>query len=218
MIQEALDFGDILEEDNTPHCIHCGDELLVDINWWSSCIKTFKYLCKPCSSKASKRGREAFKAANLDPNKEWDPEYTKTCSRCKTELNAEKYFFKDVSTSYGYRSWCNECCRKHQQTPREKFRCLRKGARSRGYEFTLTFEDCSGLFLDDCHYCGKPSVEEVKIHGLDRVDNDKGYSIDNVVTCCEQCNVAKSTQTYEDFIQQIHKIAQRHPLENILQA
>ena len=52
----------------------------------------------------------------------------------------------------------------------------------------------------------------MKIHGLDRVDNEKGYSIDNVVTCCEQCNVAKSTQTYEDFIQQANDIAKRHPL------
>jgi len=212
MIQEALDFGDILEEDNTPYCIKCGDELLEDINWWISYIKSCKYLCKPCSSKLSKINREPNRAANLDPNKEWDPKYTRTCPRCKLELNAEGNFWRDTNSTDGYASWCSKCTKKGKQTPKSKWITLRSGARRRGYRFTLTFEDCSGLFLDDCHYCGKPSVEEVKIHGLDRVDNEKGYSMDNVVTCCEQCNVAKSTQTYEDFIQQANDIAKRHPL------
>jgi len=212
MVQEQLEFNDVPEEDSNPHCKHCGDELLEDVNWWSSYIKFSKYMCKLCSSKYSKRTRAVFKEANLDPNKEWDPEYTRTCPRCEIKLNAENNFHKDSNVVDGYASWCSKCISKSQQTPKAKWRCLRKGAKRRGYSFMLTFEDCSGLFLDNCHYCGKHSVEEVKIHGLDRVDNEKGYSIDNVVTCCEQCNVAKATQTYEDFIQQANDIAKRHPL------
>ena len=214
MIQEQLDFDNvsiILEEDSNPHCNHCGDELLEDVNWWSSYLKSSKYICKPCSSKLSKINREPNKLANLDPNKEWDPEYTRPCAKCKTELNAEENFYRDVNTLDGYCSWCKECDRKKEQTPRAKFRNLRKGAKNRGYDWTLNYEDTSGLFLDDCHYCGKHSIEEVKLHGLDRVDNDRGYHMDNVVTCCEQCNRSKSILTYEDFIEQACNIAKRHP-------
>ena len=214
MIQEQLEFDNvsiILEEDSNPHCTHCGDELILDINWWISYLKINKYMCKPCSSNYSKLIRIPRKLANLDPNKEWDPEYIRACPKCETELNAEVNFHRDSNTFDGYKSWCNDCNRKVEQTPRARFRNLRKGAKRREYDWTLTFEDCSGLLLDDCHYCGKPSIEEVKMHGLDRVDNDRGYHMDNVVTCCEQCNSAKSTQTYEYFIQQAQNIAKRHP-------
>jgi hypothetical protein len=214
MTQEQLDFDTvsiILEEDSNPHCSHCGDELIVDINWWISYLKINKYQCKPCSSNYSKLNRKPKKKANLDPNKEWDPEYIRPCSKCKTELNAEVNFCKDSYISDGYKSWCHDCVRKGEQTPRAKFRNLCKGAKRRGYDWTLTFEDTSGLLLDDCHYCGKHSIEEVKLHGLDRVDNNRGYHMDNVVTCCGECNMAKSTQTEEEFIQQAHNIAKRHP-------
>ena len=218
MTQEQLDFDTvpiILEEDSTSHCNHCikcGDELILDINFYSSYLKASKYICNSCCSMLSKIRREPYRAANLDPNKEWDPEYIKTCRKCKTELNAEVNFKRDVNISDGYKTWCNECSRKNRQTPRARFVRLRKGAHERGYDWTLNYEDTSGMLLDDCHYCGKHSVEEVKMHGLDRVDNDRGYHIDNVVTCCYQCNMAKNTQTYEYFIQQSQNIAKRHPL------
>jgi len=213
MIQEALDFGDILEEeDNTPHCKNCGNELIVDINWYKSNFRDNHYNCNDCLYKSNKKLKAAIKEANLDPNKVWDPEFIKTCTLCKTELNAEKNFFKNVYSPDGFNCWCRVCYRKEEQKVKRKFSRQRTSARRRGYDWTLTFEDCSGLFLDNCHYCGKHSVEEVKLNGLDRVDNNRGYHIDNVVTCCEQCNVAKHTQTYEEFIQQSHNIAQRHPL------
>ena len=216
MTQEQLDFDNvsiILEEDSNPHCNHCGDELIVDINWYRrwSYPKRSHFICKPCACKRQEINREPYRAANSDPNKVWDPEYTRTCSKCKTELNAEVNFNRKLSTVDGYDTRCHECHRKNRQTPRVRFVSLRKGAKDRGYDWTLNYEDTSGLLLDDCHYCGKHSIEEVKMHGLDRVDNDRGYHMDNVVTCCEQCNSAKSAQTYEYFIQQAHNIAKRHP-------
>jgi len=77
----------------------------------------------------------------------------------------------------------------------------------------LTFEE----FLDvikvrDCHYCGEElNYEEYsrvwgkinsRAHQLDRKDNNLGYSKENVVTCCWECNRLKSNRfTYEEFIQ-----------------
>jgi len=218
MIQEALDFGDILEEDCTLHCRKCGEELVEDVNWSKSSCKYRDYICKNCHCSDAKETQEGYRRKHSDPNKVWPSEYMKTCSRCKKELNAEKHFYYHFYRFDGYKAECRGCSKIEKQTPRAKYSTLKSGAKRRKIEWGLNFEDASGLLLQDCHYCGKPSVEEVKIHGLDRVDNDRGYHIDNVVTCCEQCNTSKSTQTYEDFIKQAHNIAQRHPLENILQA
>lgn len=45
-------------------------------------------------------------------------------------------------------------------------------------------------FLDQpCYYCGHP-LNETGI-GLDRLDSDRGYVLDNVVPCCGTCNMAK---------------------------
>lgn len=48
-----------------------------------------------------------------------------------------------------------------------------------------------------------------KRYGIDRLDNNKGYSPNNVVTCCFQCNRAKNNKDAKDFINWAIKIAQR---------
>lgn len=54
----------------------------------------------------------------------------------------------------------------------------------------LTVEDLRELRVDkSCYYCLSP------LHplsgGLDRIDNAKGYTRDNVLPCCSMCNDAR---------------------------
>jgi hypothetical protein len=46
-------------------------------------------------------------------------------------------------------------------------------------------------------------------NGIDRVDNTRGYSIDNCVACCKQCNWAKRELPQQEFIDWIHRVS-RH--------
>lgn len=75
---------------------------------------------------------------------------------------------------------------------------------SRGYQFELTKDQFFYLTKQNCYYCDKPpsQIKKSKIsqyiyNGIDRVDNSKGYLIDNVVSCCKQCNSSKSGVTKE---------------------
>ena len=52
----------------------------------------------------------------------------------------------------------------------------------------------------------KVYYEELKSNGLDRVDNNKGYTIDNVVPCCKRCNYAKNNQTPREFKEWVKKV------------
>ena len=212
MMQGEMNFDDPIEEEaqdtDTPHCNKCGDELIVGINWVKSGPSKHYYQCRNCTSIAHAERRKRLE--ELQKNKEWDPNYKKTCYYCKKELIAEEHFYRTVNILDGYESRCKACTYSLSQQPRVKWVKMRKESKRRGYDFTITETDCSSLLLKNCYYCGKPSQQGIKLHGIDRVDNSKGYHLDNVVPCCEQCNIAKHTSSQEDFIDMCKRVAIKH--------
>jgi hypothetical protein len=42
--------------------------------------------------------------------------------------------------------------------------------------------------------------------GIDRVNNSRGYEIDNVTSCCWDCNNKKRTMTKEDFFSWVKSV------------
>lgn len=78
-------------------------------------------------------------------------------------------------------------------------------AKSKGIEFHLTKNDFRKFWQLPCHYCGI-SIETI---GLDRVDNERGYFIDNVVPCCRTCNFMKKNHQESFFIEHCKRIANR---------
>lgn len=85
---------------------------------------------------------------------------------------------------------------------------MKNDAKRRKYDWQLTREQVWTLTQKPCYYCGtKPAQISRKVginnsyiyNGLDRVDNDRSYIIDNVVPCCGTCNKAKQTMTTEEF-------------------
>lgn len=63
------------------------------------------------------------------------------------------------------------------------------------------------LSQQSCFYCGTAPTNQIsydckifKYNGLDRFDNTKGHTLNNVVPSCKYCNYAKRARSYEDFI------------------
>lgn len=72
-------------------------------------------------------------------------------------------------------------------------------ARQRGIEWRLTHEEVFKLITSPCHYDGfVPSWPSNRV-GIDRIDSDKGYHSDNVVSCCFSCNSAKNAMSTKQF-------------------
>lgn len=87
-------------------------------------------------------------------------------------------------------------------------------AQERGLECVLTDGEFDVLFAGDCFFCGVPPFRTIRrgstgtpftFNGIDRLDNIKGYTSDNVVSCCLQCNRAKGKLSVEEFLAWIKK-------------
>jgi hypothetical protein len=77
-----------------------------------------------------------------------------------------------------------------------QYRTLKAKARTKNLIISLSFDDFVGLRLDKCFYCGGDLPEAG--YGLDRKDNTKGYTLDNVIPCCWFCNNLKSSLLTHD--------------------
>lgn len=68
----------------------------------------------------------------------------------------------------------------------------------RGYDSELSFEEFAEMIDCKCYYC---DIERGKfLNNIDRLDNSKGYTKGNMVTCCKTCNMMKNTLNEVTFI------------------
>jgi len=87
-------------------------------------------------------------------------------------------------------------------------------AKKKNFKYNLTREQVRLLIKQPCFYCGIEPYHvasyrgngTITYQGLDRVDNDKGYTFDNVVPCCRVCNHAKATMSMDEFKELIWRI------------
>lgn len=141
--------------------------------------------------------------------------WNKSCWLCKCDCGNEK-IVNIQNLRDGHTRSCG-CLRKQPkwQLPEGVAACnqvigvLKRQAKRRGIEQALTDEQIIALHKQDCHYCGSPPSNVCSIstlsgsysyNGIDRVDNNKGYTTDNSVPCCGICNMAKSDLTYNEFV------------------
>ena len=91
----------------------------------------------------------------------------------------------------------------------------RTSAAKRGYDFFLTEDEFREFTNASCFYCGKgPMGKKVAksyyghypYNGIDRVDNSKGYTMKNCVSCCKYCNAMKMAMNLEDFLSHVFSI------------
>lgn len=128
----------------------------------------------------------------------------------------------------GHTSSCGCWAREVRRIPaaewilKEHYRKYRETAQSKGRAFDLTLEQFRAMTDAPCYYCGRVKTKLMKrtnslgnayeraCNGLDRFDNDKGYTMENSVPCCEDCNRAKLRMTAQQYIDLCHLVAVRH--------
>ena len=84
--------------------------------------------------------------------------------------------------------------------------------------FDLTEKQIKDIIAKNCHYCGSEPREyiyfrkrykhkcSITANGLDRIDNNGGYTVDNVAPCCSRCNIMKTNLSQKEFYEHIENI------------
>lgn len=93
----------------------------------------------------------------------------------------------------------------------QTYSVYKHSAKKHGRKFEISKDEFSKITSQNCYYCGAPPSNkksasprrqmngEYVYNGIDRVDSRKGYTTDNIVSCCIKCNTAKNDMTYKDF-------------------
>lgn len=92
-----------------------------------------------------------------------------------------------------------------RRTVAKRFSIVKSSAKSRGLSCTLNKEQYQDLIGKSCFYCDNylATVQDSTGIGLDRLDNSRGYEIDNVIPCCVVCNRVRN----EHFTPEETKVA-----------
>ena len=143
---------------------------------------------------------------------------TKHCNKCDTTKSIEEFPFDKY---HGRRyAQCKPCRNKYKANCEARYKekhgktrmqvayknplirarqllaSYKRTDAIKGYDGEYyTEEQLVRLFDEwDCVYCG----DSDKL-GLDRIDNTKGHTVDNIVTACEDCNKARNNSfTHEE--------------------
>lgn len=126
------------------------------------------------------------------------------CDRLKSHLNINCGCRSSFYTSN------NRIAPNYQSNISRILRQYKKRGIKSGKGYSLSREDFEKLIFDNCYYCNsrpnnccviKTKFQNIKLfyNGIDRVDSSKGYSINNCVSCCIVCNIAKNSMTINEF-------------------
>ena len=155
--------------------------------------------------------------ARSGKNKYGDPRPKIVCTSCKETLAQNKfsYVVKNDPTQ-GIRRLCKTCSRKKADKEIERrknnwkykpalhmLNNSKQRAKGRNMEHTLILEDI--IIPDICPILGiKLEVGDRKNHynapSIDRIDNTKGYTKDNIMIISAKANMLKKDATIEELI------------------
>ena len=140
----------------------------------------------------------------------------KRCSQCLAELHIDKFSPRNRSAD-GFNGVCKGCLCQNKYAWRVSnpvtWLCsnmltqAKRRAQSRGRAFDLTLEDLQRLVVPRCPILGTELIWKYG-HGLgigahspslDRIDNSRGYTKDNVAIISHKANGMKNSCTVEEL-------------------
>jgi hypothetical protein len=122
--------------------------------------------------------------------------YQSTCARTQitTTHNLCKRCFSEVSDIYYEKE------KAERKNPKFRAKYIVKDARTtdarRGRSNDLTLDWVQEVISKGCNYCGETKLQMT----LDRIDNDKAHTRDNVVPACVRCNFIRKTMPYSAWL------------------
>lgn len=91
---------------------------------------------------------------------------------------------------------------------RALYSTYKRRAELKNIVFEITIKEFLNIIAKPCHYCARP-VTPQSSNGIDRIDNMNGYTLDNVLPCCSECNIMRTLLPYNEFIDTCKNVAKK---------
>lgn len=148
----------------------------------------------------------------------------KQCRKCRVQKD-DSEFYKNSTRRGGLQHWCKVCIntqmkirnnsaegieyrRQYKQSPKNKYAEYKRNAKKRNVPFILSIEQFQLFWHKPCLYCG----DLIETIGLDQVNPGQGYTIENIVSCCFNCNEMKNNRSTKEFLEHCKKIVSHNSL------
>lgn len=115
-----------------------------------------------------------------------------SCKKCANKKNGDRTRLPDNKSAF------NRALRTYKA-------CAKRNMR----EFELTKKEFMYIINLPCKYCGALPVTDANgavRNGIDRANNEEGYTKNNCVPCCSRCNKSKHTMSDEEFFEWIKRV------------
>lgn len=106
--------------------------------------------------------------------------------------------FSDIG-EYNYDIWAD--------TKSVSYKMYERRALEKQIDFNLNHDQYTNLISGVCFYCAKRNTL-LHQNGIDRKDSKQGYTVDNCVTCCGQCNYMKGSLSNVEYVECCVRISQ----------
>lgn len=190
----------------------CGHQRKIDVG----SFRKRKPQCRKCKTAppevGTKYGDWTFEQVGRWPGGERFFEFSHSCGarvKHRSLRLVDKKKCKKCEARIAYRS------QTEQVVLNDMYRKYKGAAKKRKYDFLLTRSEFANLVVSKCYYCHRePFLDRkiqparrkkwhgdarMKLNGVDRMDNTKGYTIENSVPCCSTCNTAKLCMTLTEW-------------------
>jgi len=156
-------------------------------------------------------------------NNFWEDKYNpdglcSQCNLCKTRLSEKRHetyikhkdnilksnmLYYNKNKQYinsNRKKYSKEYYLKQKDNKNRRYSIYKSSAKRKSLEFSLSHNEFNDLYQKPCNYCGSKSK------GIDRIDNNYGYFIDNCVSCCKICNKTKQTMSLNEWYKYLYQI------------
>lgn len=168
-------------------------------------IKSLKEInCKECQKKFKQLSPGQIYCGSIQKKQgcSWLNDREKTIETIeKHKLRQRRYYWKKRISNWKERSKYAQ--KRTKDIIKERYTDYKLGAKYRNIKWLISFEEFKNFWQNPCYYCG----DKVKTIGLDKINNENGYTIKNIVSCCSKCNYMKGKLSQKEFINQCKKVA-----------
>ena len=196
------------------NCVGCNREIIASTK--SGAIRTItRGSCRKCSTHYKTLSQSDTNNA-LGVYKNTVGKWCSTCSKCGKEQPYTRVDHARQSAKAG--KLCRQCAHYENKTRPSLYKgfllvhidVFQKTAVGRGLSWKLDPDDVVDLWESQkglCALSGLPMQKNPKTWSIDRIDNDRGYTKENIHLVLTHVNMMKGKYSIEEFIQTAKAIA-----------